>query len=111
MKKRYRGAERLVPEDLASPPVVSRAHANALVEVLELPLMRMLRAGEALVRQYLSVRHAGLCVVQAASFCVAHLHDDDTHVIEYIYCSVPVVLLGPISEAVLALGVWALRSG
>ena len=43
------GAERLVPEELAAPPVVSRAHANALVEVLELPLMRMLRAGEALV--------------------------------------------------------------
>jgi hypothetical protein len=43
-------AERLVPEDVASPPVVTRAHANAVVEVLELPLMRALRAGEALVR-------------------------------------------------------------
>lgn len=41
-----------MPEELASPPVVSRAHANALVEVLELPLMRMLRAGEALVCNY-----------------------------------------------------------
>ena len=49
--QRWRGgAERLVPEELAVPPVVSRAHANALVDVLELPLMRMLRAGEALVR-------------------------------------------------------------
>jgi hypothetical protein len=43
-------AEKLVPGSVAAPQGGGRAHANALVELLELPLMRMLRAGDVLVR-------------------------------------------------------------
>jgi hypothetical protein len=43
-------AEALAPERLAAPPLASRPHGNALIKLLEDPLMKMLRAGDAQVR-------------------------------------------------------------
>lgn len=43
-------AEALAPEQLAAPPLAARPHGNALIELLEDPLIKMLRAGDAQVR-------------------------------------------------------------
>lgn len=42
-------AEQLLPEGLAAPTPAGRAHAHALIEMLEVPLLKMLRAGDVLV--------------------------------------------------------------
>lgn len=42
-------AEQLLPETLAAPMPAGRAHAHSLIELLEVPLLKMLRAGDVLV--------------------------------------------------------------
>lgn len=45
-------AEALVPKELACPPVASRPHGNTLVDLLEMPIVKALRAGDAAVRSF-----------------------------------------------------------
>lgn len=69
-------AEALAPSALAAPPPAPRPHGNVLVELLEDPLVKGLRAGEAWVRE----PHSSICapclwrLTPRAATCTCDLH-------------------------------------
>lgn len=54
-------AEQLLPESLVAPIPAGRAHAHALIELLEVPLLKMLRAGDVLVTPPYQNLQSGVC--------------------------------------------------
>lgn len=64
-------AEQLLPEGLAAPIPAGRAHAHALIELLEVPLLKMLRAGDVLVLFPLSAEswHVFMILLCVWSLC------------------------------------------